>query len=234
MRFYPVDNEFFLDSEVQSQIYFRRDALIEILKEMLDFFHVVLIAGQSGIGKTSLAVDLCNELENNFAWISVTASERKLDTFLQTFLKALSPFLDETFEKLQIKGTRREFEDLFLCVEEKIHKRDLLLVLDDVHRIYKADWFENFFVTILHFSDKLRFLLVGRTEPPFSILKFRASQIIGVLQQESLIFTFNEAFSFLRQFGIDEKTAQRLFKESNGKISKIRKLLEKELNSSCF
>ena len=130
---------------------------------------LIAITGISGIGKTSLAVQLVQQIKNQFdyiIWRTINASHT-LDEFQQELIQLFSQS-----EKLDSPTTKPKP----LSLIKYLQKHRCLIILDDVHNLfssgelagkYKPEYeeYRHFFKQIEKLSHQSCFLLIGWEQP---------------------------------------------------------------------
>ena len=199
-----------------------RPRLIELLKKSSRQFGATLITGRAETGKTALAAELAEDYRR-VAWYQIDAAETDWSLFARYF----AAMFDEDFE--DYKFLSHEIlvfiEKLFLNVAQK-KDEPILIVLDDVHNVFDADWFAEFFVSLLYtLTSDMHLVLLSRTKPPQPLWRVRSKQVLGVIDEKLLAFNLDEAIEFVKKSGISEKKAANAYKKSFGRISRIKQYI---------
>jgi LuxR family maltose regulon positive regulatory protein len=96
----------------------------------------------------------------------------------------------------------------------------LLLVIDDLHLIYDAEWFGPFFQRFLPLLPaESHLLLLGRTLPPAPLWRLRSKQTLRVIDEPALLFTPTEAVELLAAYGLGAEAAPTLLANTRGRAA---------------
>jgi len=102
-----------------------------------------------------------------------------------------------------------------------------LIVLDDVHNIFDADWFAEFFVSLLYsLTPEMHLVLLSRTKPPQPLWRVRSKQVLGVIDEKLLAFNLDETNEFFKKCGVSQKQSAAAHKKSFGRISRLKQFIE--------
>jgi len=98
----------------------------------------------------------------------------------------------------------------------------MLIVLDDVHHIFDASWFQNFFDLLLHsLPSSVHLLMVCRGKPPFPLWRLRSKQLINIIDEKVLAFTRAETEKLCRSLGVSHSRVLRAHDKTFGRVGKI-------------
>ncbi|HEX9961043.1 MAG TPA: AAA family ATPase [Pyrinomonadaceae bacterium] len=209
-----------------------RPRLNELLTKFSEQIGATMITGRAGTGKTTLAADFAENYES-VAWFRVEASDINWTVFAAYFAESFNQ-TNLNPENLAENSTETEvaafLENLFSRLLECDIKKPVLIVLDDVHYIFDAPWFAEFFNSLLCLlNENTHLLLLARSSPAFPLWRLRSKQVLGVVDEELLLFNDEEAEKFLTGYCLDDKTKQEIFKKSFGRIGKLKSLAEAAL-----
>ncbi len=208
-----------------------RPRLSEILGKFCEQFGTTLITGRAGTGKTTLAMNFADGYQQA-AWFRVEASDFNWQTFSRYFLASfnepLLEFINDIPKRESLEANVLQFLEILFSEIETISKnKSILIVLDDLHCVFDAEWFETFLKGLCSYdAPNVHILLLSRTTPPFPLWRLRSKQKLGVLDENLLLFTIEETKEFLKNYGVAEHKANLFHKASYGRISKILELSE--------
>lgn len=218
-----------------------RPRLNSLLTKFSEQVGATLATGRAGTGKTTLAAEFASNYER-VAWYGVESADSDWSIFSSYFAESfkragllnddaagradaaadtlVSPFIENLF-------SRANDGDDGGGGGSNLTKKPVLIVLDDVHYIFDAPWFADFFGSLLYSLDPATHLLMlSRSSPDFPLWRLRSKQVLGVLDEELLFFNDAEAAEFLAGYGLDAQTAQEIYKKSFGRIAKLKSLAE--------
>lgn len=206
-----------------------RPRLNELLSKFSEQIGATMITGRAGTGKTTLAADFAQNYDS-VAWFRVESSDINWNVFARYFA--------ESFNQTNLKADAKNsteievapfLENLFSRLAECDIKKPVLIVLDDVHYIFDAPWFAEFFNSLLYLlNENTHLLLLARSSPAFPLWRLRSKQVLGVIDEDLLLFNWEETKKFLAGYGLAEKTEQDFFKKSFGRIGKLKSLAQAE------
>lgn len=200
-----------------------RPRLIELLKKSSMQNGATLITGRAETGKSALAAEFAENYER-VAWYQIDTAETDWNLFARYF----AAIFDEDFEEL--KDSAQEIiifvEKLFERVAEK-SASPVLIVLDDIHNIFDAPWFAEFFVSLLYtLTPDQHLVLLSRAKPTQPLWRVRSKQVLGVIDEKLLAFNADETVELFKKHGIDDEKAARAQKKSYGRISRLQRFIE--------
>jgi LuxR family maltose regulon positive regulatory protein len=209
-----------------------RPRLNELLTKFSEQIGATMITGRAGTGKTTLAADFAQNYDS-VAWFRVESADINWNVFAAYFAESFNQ-TNLNAENLAENPTEIEvapfLENLFSRLAASDMKKPVLIVLDDVHYIFDAPWFAEFFNSLLYLlNENTHLLLLARSSPAFPLWRLRSKQVLGVVDEELLLFNDEEAEKFLASYRLDDKTRQEIFKKSFGRIGKLKSLAEAAL-----
>jgi ATP/maltotriose-dependent transcriptional regulator MalT len=211
----------------------RRPRLFDMIDRSLLQFGATLLNGRSGTGKTALAADYART-SGNTAWYTVENADTDWNVFRRYFAASIhdalgspesarsEPRQDGEVSKVAVA---KFLADLFARVDSNFRKDRLIIILDDLHRIFDAPWFDVFFEILLYsLRENTQLLLLCRSRPPSPLWRLRSKQMLNVIDEKLLAFNEAETAEFFKSNGLSKKSARVAYAESFGRISKVLQL----------
>ena len=200
-----------------------------MLGEGLDSCTSTIITGRAGTGKTLLATDFARGCGRRVAWYTVEAPDCELSVFFR--------YLTESVRR-QRPGFGREvlasfagstgYEDIPALAEAFIYElqecggEPLLLVIDDLHLIYDAEWIVPFFRRLLPLlPTEAHMLIIGRSLPPTPVWRMRSKQTLCLVEEAALSFTTHEAEDLFAGYGLSGRDARRALEQTGGRAAAL-------------
>jgi LuxR family maltose regulon positive regulatory protein len=207
-----------------------RPRLIGHLEKSLSQFSATLVTGRAGTGKTVLAAQLACQTDYCVAWYKVETADSDWEVFSKYLLGSINQNCNdknlsdtgETQISLMTESLAAQFTDA-------AREKPLLIVLDDLHSIFDADWFTEFFSNfVASLGQNVKLILIARTLPPLPLWRLRSKQVLGVMDEKLLAFTLEETTQLFRQHKLSPVVARAAHKRAYGKISKLVEIIEKK------
>jgi len=203
--------------------------LLDALTDNLTNYSATVINGRAGTGKRTLAADFARRATRPVCWYKVDAADAELNVFcryLIATLKLQCPTIDERhlLELVESKDTKRAdllaeavvFQLTDHCSEP------LLVILEDLHLIYDADWVVPFFHRLLPLlPGNVHLILTCRSLPPAPLWRLRSKQMLRVIDETELAFTLHETIVLFATYGLSEEHARIALRETNGRAAAI-------------
>ncbi len=200
-----------------------RPRLSEVLQKSCGQFGATLVTGRAETGKTILAADFAANYSRTF-WYRIEAAETDWHLFSRYF----AGMFDEDFEQFKDVG-----DEIIVFVEQLLTKvsakteKPILIVLDDVHNVFDAEWFAEFLVSLLYMlSPQIHLLLLSRTKPPQPLWRLRSKQVLGVIDEKLLAFNLEETKELFKKHGVPVSSVLKAHSESFGRISRLKQFIE--------
>ena len=184
-----------------------RSALLQRLVSASDTVPLTLVCAPGGFGKTSLLSQLAAHLatlpadEQRLLWIALDEDDNDRHRFFAALLRAVEP-LDMIWDTppgtllanaaasdSQCRAALAQFVNA-LCT---VAIRRIVFVLDDLHRIDRADTLELLESLIERLPDHVSIVLGSRVEPALPLARWRAHGELAEFIPWDLQFTESEA-----------------------------------------
>ncbi len=209
-----------------------RPRLIRHLEKSLAQFSATLIAGRAGIGKTLLAADFARRKNCRVAWYKAETADADWRIFSSYLLASVGQNDLETDESAVVfdeSAIPTATETIAARFSRAADGNSLLIVLDDLHSVFDANWFTEFFNGFVRsLAPNAQLLLIARTLPPLPLWRLRSKQVLGVLDEKMLTCTLDEASELFRKYQLSSAAARSAHKRTYGRIIKLREIAEKK------
>lgn len=205
-----------------------RTRLLDVLQESLASCTSTVINGRAGTGKTGLATDFAHRCGRRVAWYKVDAADSDLRIFFQYLVESVRrqrpDFGHEGLSRLLYETTT--IADVPLLAEAFVYELlerggpPLLIVIDDLHLVYDAEWVVPFFRRLLPLLPMdAHMLITGRSLPPAPLWRMRSKQMLCVVDEAMLAFTEDEAKRLFDCYGLPEAEVKAALSETHGRAS---------------
>jgi len=211
-----------------------RQGLLDTLLENIKSCHATVINGRAGTGKTMLAVDFVRRHVGSAAWYKVDAPDMSLPVFLEYLVASVAQarpgFGRQTLDcRARLSGTGgakvgaefniAELAEAFIYDLER-QAEPLVLVIDDLHLIYDADWVIPFFHRLLPLLPaETHMLILGRGLLPAPMWRLRSKQQLFVITEQLLAFTQTEAEELFSGYGLGAEEARSALLRTGGRAA---------------
>ena len=187
--------------------------LLKLLEANLSSYNATIVNGRAGTGKTTLAADFSRHTGRPVCWYKVDAADSDLRVFceyLATSVKIQRPSsAPDRLLQLAELGESDHAEllaDAFVFQLSESRAEPLLLVIEDLHLIYDADWVVPFFRRLLPLlPNDVHLLITCRSLPPAPLWRLRSKQMLRVVEETELAFTLDEAVQLFETYGLSEQ-----------------------------
>lgn len=205
-----------------------RERLLKTLRESVAACNSTVIVGRAGTGKTMLATDFARQSGRRAVWYKVDAPDAELKTFFQylcvSVATARAGFGRKTLARL---GETVSGEDVPLLVEYFVYEllesdEPLLIVVDDLHRVYDAEWVVPFFRRLLPLlPPEVHVILIGRSLPPAPLWRMRSKQTLCLIDEPSLAFSPEEAEELFASYGMSGGESSAALAKTRGRAAQL-------------
>lgn len=203
--------------------------LLKLLAVNVVSANATIVNGRAGTGKTALATDFARHAGRAVAWYKVDAADNDLRLFLEYLIASIrlqrpaleaSRLLDLTDS---IESDRAELVAEALVYQLTDSKSEpLLIVIEDLHLVYDADWVIPFFRRFLPLlPTEIHVLITCRSLPPTPLWRLRSKQMLRVVDESELAFTVDEAIALFETYGLSEEHAHIAWSQTNGRAATI-------------
>jgi LuxR family transcriptional regulator, maltose regulon positive regulatory protein len=208
----------------------KRPRLEGVLRKSVAQFSATLISGRAGTGKTAVAAEFARK-QDHAAWYSVESSDIDWNVFAHYFATSVLGSVkskmgvhdvlpDEIHASQSVIATF--LINVFAEVETVLLHQPLTIVIDDIHHLFDADWFGEFFSLLLSsLPDNAHMILICRSKPPNPLWRMRSKQQLNVIDEKLLAFDLVETVELMRRAGLARSYAERAHSATFGRISKL-------------
>ena len=203
--------------------------LLKLLAENVVCCNATIINGRAGTGKTTLAADFARHAGRAVSWYKVDAADSDLRQFceyLSTTLQRQRPSID-TERLLQMTETAESdraelLAEAFVFQLSEGKSDPLLIVIEDLHLVYDAEWVVPFFRRLLPLLPAdVHLLITCRSLPPAPLWRLRSKQMLRVVEETELAFNLDEAVGLFETYGLGEEPARIAWHRTNGRAATI-------------
>src|SRR6185503_8682725 len=208
-----------------------RPRLLESLSALLDN-KLLLLSAPAGYGKTSLLIDLANNVEMPVCWLSLDLLDRDPQRFLAYLIASLAerfPGVGETsrLQLRRLKSIEQDAESLLVTLTNEIYdqiEEDFLLIIDDFHLLDDFPIISTLVNSFLELvMENCHVLLSSRTLPNLDdvTLMVAREQVAG-LNHVELAFVPREVQALYAQNyheHLSEEAATELIDQTSGWIT---------------
>jgi LuxR family maltose regulon positive regulatory protein len=212
-----------------------RARLIEVLRNNLNSCSATIINGRTGTGKTTLTANFARYADRPVSWYKVDAADSDLRVFMEYLFESLSLQRRSINPDLLLRLTRYPSNDRAALMAESLvfqlgegNAEPLLVVIEDLHLIYDADWVVPFFYRLLSLLPaEVHVLITCRSMPPTPLWRMRSKQTLRVIDEPELAFTLDETIEWFRSSGVDERRAQFAWIQTNGRSGALANFIDR-------
>lgn len=206
-----------------------RARLLSRLHQSLAAGNMTIINGRAGTGKTLLAADFARRCGRRVAWYKVEAADGEPHIFFQYLIAGIRQQCPDfggnwdadALSALTASDMPQLAESLVYALSEHTSE-PLLIVIDDLHLVYDADWVVSFFSRFAPLlPPDVHLMILGRILPPAPLWRMRSKQTLSVIDETALNFTHEEALQFFEGHGIVGDEATALFKCARGRAAHL-------------
>jgi ATP/maltotriose-dependent transcriptional regulator MalT len=206
-----------------------RPRITNLIRRSQSQFPATLISGRSGTGKTAIAATFAAE-NNSVAWYTVESNDVDWQIFSRYFSSSMqragcfqNALLSRNSERAPSQNEIAAFLAWLFCSPDASPDGDKsLIVLDDIHHLFDADWFGDFFNLLLYsLPTESHLLLLCRSRPPSPLWRLRSKQMLNVLDEKVIAFDIPETQALFRSLGVPASHAERAQRDSFGRAARL-------------
>ncbi|HEY0174511.1 MAG TPA: AAA family ATPase [Pyrinomonadaceae bacterium] len=206
-----------------------RPRLLGMLGEGIDSCNATIITGRAGAGKTLLAKDFVRSCGRRAAWYTVETPDGELPIFIRYLIESVgrqrTGFGRDLLAHLAGPPGLEDIPSLaeaFLYELQECRGEPLLMVVDDLHLIYDAEWVVPFFRRLLPLlPPEAHMLLIGRSLPPTPVWRMRSKQTLCLVEEDALAFTAQEAADLFAGYGLRGRDARAALEQTQGRAAAL-------------
>jgi ATP/maltotriose-dependent transcriptional regulator MalT len=191
---------------------------------------VTLVCAPAGYGKTTLLAAWVQTIDRPTTWLSLDEHDDELSSFVRSLTAALQNVFPDAFGAIasQLQAARLPALDTLVALfsnDLADLPEDLLLVLDDYHRIRTSEVHSLIERLVEHLPSQVHLVLSSRTDPQLPLACWQAQGHLHELRGSDLCFTLQETETFLeREVGsvTAREVASVLEERTEGWIAMVR------------
>ncbi len=203
--------------------------LLKLLVEHQVSANATIVNGRAGTGKTALAADFARYAGRAVTWYKVDATDDDLRLFCEYLVAAIALQRPHLSAEPLLKIARTVEDDraellaealVFQLAEQK--SEPLLIVIEDLHLVYDAEWLVPFFSRLLPLlPPDVHILITCRSLPPTPLWRLRSKQMLRVVEESELAFTVDETIALFASYGLGEEHARVAWRQTNGRAALV-------------
>lgn len=206
-----------------------RPRLLKLLTNNLLCFNATIVNGRAGTGKTVLVADFARHSGRAVAWYKVDAADNDLRLFceyLAASIRLQRPAIvpERLMELTETVDSDRAglLAEAFVFKLSDTRAEPLLVVIEDLHLIYDAEWVVPFFRRLLPLLPAdIHVLITCRSLPPATLWRLRSKQMLRVVEEVELAFTVDETIALFETYGLKEEHARVAWAQTHGRAATV-------------
>lgn len=206
-----------------------RTRLLNLLHGSLANCAATIVNGRAGTGKTLLAADFARRSGRRVSWYKVDASDGELRVFFKYLVESVRQWRPQFGQRDLLRMVEvATLEDIPVLAEAFVYElleqrgEPLVIVIDDLHLVYDADWVVPFFRRLLPLLPAdAHMLITGRSLPPAPLWRMRSKQTLCVIEEPTLLFTKVEATRLFASYGLSTAQAEAALEQTHGRASTL-------------
>ncbi len=216
-----------------------RPRLQQILKRSAEQFPATLICGRAGTGKSFVALRFASSFKRA-AWLSVDSTDVDWRRFSKNFAACLSKISENWSDEATVNAAEddssqtniaRFLVNQFATLYPGSERERRLVVLEDIHHLFDASWFEEFFALLLYSAPpSIHLMMLCRSKPPGPLWRLRSKQILNVVDERVLAFDIEETAELFRFLGVETVSAHEARRRSFGRVSRLLEIADESIS----
>src|SRR6185437_12791550 len=165
---------------------------------------LTLLTAPPGFGKTTSLAAWVRQVETPVAWVSLDESDNEPGQFWAYVLSALEQVAPGVTGDALAMLRSLQAPPLPIVLRALMNAlvaspRDIVLVLDDYHRMIAPIIHETLASLLEHPAEQFHLYLASRREPPLPLARLRARDQVNEITADDLRFRLDEAAEFLAE-----------------------------------
>jgi ATP/maltotriose-dependent transcriptional regulator MalT len=203
----------------------KRERLTERLRINLNLSASFMCAGP-GWGKTTAAAEFLATTDRRAVWYDLDSSDADMALFFHYLVRAVAQvapdFGRSTLDMLWSGGRSRpdQLADLFLYELSEAVEQEMIIVLDNLHHVFTAEWSGHVLYRILQLlPENIHLMMLARVAPSFTFSRMRSKQSMDQLDDRALAFTRGEAIQLMSGVLDNTERVDRLLNWTQGWVA---------------
>jgi ATP/maltotriose-dependent transcriptional regulator MalT len=205
-----------------------RERLLDLLDKSIAQYGATLVSGRAGTGKTTLAAEfaLCKK---KTSWFTIEPADADWREFSAGFLACLFDKQRPNSATFGWEPSEAAMSNLLSYTFARLARQRVkprLIVLDNVHHLFDAEWFSGFFKQlVISLDESARLLMLCRSKPSAPLWRMRSKQMLNVIDETMLELTDQEAIEIGQTKGASKEISLAALKRSYGRVGNFAKIL---------
>jgi len=212
-----------------AQAPFSRTRLVALLRQSLECCSATIVCGRAGTGKTALALDFARQCNRPVTWYKVDAPENDPKSFFQYLIASIQKECPNFGEKTLLAALRTTsgnqidtLAEAFIYELIEGDNQPLLIVIEDLHLVSDSEWLIPFLRRVLPLvPENVHVLMTSRVMPSAALWRMRSKQTLAVIEEESLVFTRQEAVDLFDSYALSREHAAIALDHTKGRAAAL-------------
>jgi len=218
--------------------YVVRQRIINVMEKNLHNPLSIIIAG-TGYGKSVTVSQWLDRTKSSYCWLSLDDEFNDVHTFFSYLVYTIQSVFPDALKDLKsiLQTTeiypRKMITNLLINELDNLNKQ-LIIILDDYHKINNSEIHDIINTIIKYPPAKLHLAIISRYDPPLILNQIRSFDNINEIRMSALSFTQDEIKNLVDKIlhiRIDEELATYLLQRTEGWIVAIRLALRQMAQS---